>query len=171
MRSHDSAGPLPFDERNTEDFVANTNKIEAALVIIAADHAQPVTKGNLSKLSGVHRNTLRNRALATSEQGSDGWPYSALAEIIRSRKASGTEEELTHVRAAASREDKIVELERRLALSRYQVASWHSRAIELKRERDEARRNVDLLLSQAQNLKSEVDRLRMQSTKNVKVVR
>lgn len=162
---------LPFDEKNARDFIEITNKIEAALAIIGTDNTQAATKANLAKLSGVHRNTLRHRAImagANELVGGQGWPYSALEEIKRSRSSTSA---AAHPMFEETLEDRVGDLERRLSLSRYQVSSWHSRVVELKRERDEARRNVGLLLDQTKSLKVEVERLRKLATQNIKVMK
>lgn len=166
--------PLPFAERNADDFAEYTRRIQVALDIISRDRRQPATKANLAKLSGVHRNTLRHRS--QSEVGSKkqndtfGWPYSALSEIVRQRKRQEIEDVEATV-PAASLDERVKYLEQRLAKSRYQVASWYNRSIELKRERDEARRSIALLMGQQKHLKEEVDHLRKQLVQKIRVVK
>lgn len=72
---------------------------------------------------------------------------------------------------AASLDERVKYLEQRLAKSRYQVASWYNRSIELKRERDEARRSIALLMGQQKHLKEEVDHLRKQLVQKIRVVK
>ena len=168
---------LPFDEKNAEDFSAYTSRIQRALKRIEQSQQEAVTKANLARLSGVHRNTLRHRALmscpaehhAKANAADYGWPYSALLEISRARKQRKTK--TVQVTPEQKREDEVGRLEKQLAKSRYQVAGWFNRTLELKQERDEARRSVNLLMEERKRLTAENERLRRQHVANIKSVK
>lgn len=170
------ADALPFDEKNAEDFFAYTRKIQEGLELIEQDPRQAVTKANLARLSGVHRNTLRHRALMAcptehrdkTNAADFGWPYSSLMEIARARRRSATD--APQASPEQTLEDKIKQLEQQLAKSRHQVAAWFHRTVELKRERDEARRSITLLAEQQKRLKEENERLRKQNVANINSV-
>ena len=169
---------LPFDGRNAEDFFEITKKIQEALDLIRKDKQLPPTKSTLARLSGVHRNTLRHRALMScppehlGKKGAAtyGWPYSALSEISVARERSKIRE-AEEAPQEATLEDKLSMLEQQLAKSRHQVSVWFNRTIDLKRERDEAWRHVALMADRQKTLVEENERLRRQLTQNLKVVK
>ncbi|HEY3525776.1 MAG TPA: hypothetical protein VGK47_06245 [Nitrososphaeraceae archaeon] len=163
---------LPFDEKNVADYSALTKKISTALEVIEKDRNEPATKSNLARLSGVHRNTLRNRALGDSRDGKmdNGWPLQALANIKRERSRKNKEgnEELPH---KLSIEDELLQLNKELEKRDYVATKWWHRTMEIKRERDTANRQVQILLEQSKNNKEEIDRLRKQLQKSMRVIR
>lgn len=169
---------LTFDEKNEKDYIEYTERINFALGIIAKEHKQPATKSNLARLSGVHRNTLRNRAImdcpaelrGRQDAANFGWPYSVLAEIIAARKSAVLDKGET-ISEISILELKVKKLEQQLGMSRHQVAAWFNRAIQLKRERDEARRSVELLASNQRMLKEEVSDLRKKLVQSIKVLK
>jgi hypothetical protein len=163
--------PLPFDERNAEDFLDTTRRIDNALTAIEKTHG-PVTKANLARLSEVHRNTLYNRARSTSPDNDpeNGWPFTALNKIKKSRIQPAINE-IPKEQKERSHESEILRLRTHLAKSRYVAGTWFHRTLKLKQERDEARRQVDLLLSHSETLRNEIDMLRQQRQKTIKVVK
>lgn len=64
-----------FDTKNEIDFEENTTKIISALEKIRKDVNLKLTIKTLSELTGIHRNTLRNRV----------WPIQKLDEIKSER--------------------------------------------------------------------------------------
>lgn len=162
--------PLPFDEKNAQDYVEITRKIRDALGKIRRDKHLAATKVNLARLSGVHRNTLYNRAVNSSPDDcpDNGWPFRDLAEIkkARSRPAFAAAEE----QRTPSPEDQAQSLQKQLGKSRYIAGTWFHRALELKQQRDEARRQIELLMEQIERHKREIERLRKQAVGTIKVV-
>jgi len=65
-----------FDEQNLEDFQDITERINEALLKISSDRSIKATITELASISGVHRNTIRNRA----------WPVERLNTIKANRK-------------------------------------------------------------------------------------
>lgn len=173
---------LPFDEKNAEDYVENTRKINEALETIESDQSLAPTKANLARLSGLNRNTLYNRSRLTcpperkgeASAADFGWPYRRLLEIKKERIRE------TLVRATKpsiedSLENKVNHCQIQLDKSRYVAGSWFSRALDLKKERDVARREADLLRKRLgereKSYSEEVGRLRKQLQQSIKAVR
>lgn len=65
-----------FEGRNREDFDQNTEALSMALQAIASDKKLKATISELSRVSGIHRNTIRNRR----------WPSERLEAIKEQRK-------------------------------------------------------------------------------------
>jgi uncharacterized phage infection (PIP) family protein YhgE len=98
--------PLPFDEKNQEDFIKLTERILDALEKISKNKAIPATQEKLRELSGCSRKTLHNRI----------WPVIKLKEIKAARKASNedkpkkiTPEHRLDVEVHINRETQLVE--------------------------------------------------------------
>lgn len=163
---------LPFDERNAQDYREITSRIEEALAVLKRDVRQPATKSNLARLSCVHRNTLYNRAMTSSPDGNpnNGWPFAPLREIKKARTRSQTSAGPTTDSASSGAGRNALSVSDRLARSRYEAGRWFHRSLELKKERDEARRQTQLMLSKIDSLEDEVARLRKQLVESVKVV-
>lgn len=69
--SEENRTPLPFDERNQQDFLLVTKRIQDALEKMATDRRLKRTEANLAKLAGCSRGTLRNRE----------WPMAQLRKL------------------------------------------------------------------------------------------
>ena len=68
-----------YDNKNEEDFHDNTDLIVSKLDEIEKDKTLKSTISQLSELTGLHRNTIRDRE----------WPITRLKEIKEKRKKSG----------------------------------------------------------------------------------
>jgi len=173
---------LPFDEKNVQDFLENTRKINEALQIIENDPRLAPSKANLARHSGLNRNTLYNRSLMTCpaarkgepNSANFGWPYSQLLEIKKARRRPSADKAAEPTKEQ-SLEDKIRQFQKQLDKSRHVAGAWFNRALNLKRERDVARREAELLRKQLHNLKvshvEEVDRLHKQLKQSIKAVK
>lgn len=117
--------PLPFDKKNAEDFFKVSKAIQDALEIIRQDVALKPSRSVLSKLSGIHRNTLRNRK----------WPIEELVRIKEDRLKKGTDSgksKTAHEKKLL--QDTVDDLKKRLDLSREEVSKWFHQAEEYKTE-------------------------------------
>ena len=130
--------PLSFDKKNAEDFFAASKVIQDSLEKIRQDqHLQP-NQTTLAKLSGLHRNTLRNRK----------WPLDELEKIKQGRISS----EIADIKGKLPNEKKVLvdsarQLELKLHMSRDEVAKWFHRASALEKELEELK-DINHLLKQ-----------------------
>lgn len=81
MMNMDTSAPLPFDERNQQDFMLVTKSIQDALQQMANDRRLKRTEINLAKLAGCSRGTLRNRK----------WPIEQLQKLKEEARSSPDE--------------------------------------------------------------------------------
>lgn len=65
-----------YDDRNHEDYEANTSTINNALLEISKNKKLKATVTQLSKMTGIHRNTITNRI----------WPVQKIKQIKEKRK-------------------------------------------------------------------------------------
>jgi len=70
-----------YDQKNSEDYEMNTLSINKALLEIEQDPKLKATIAQLSKMTGIHRNTITNR----------DWPIQKLKEIKDKRKLKDEE--------------------------------------------------------------------------------
>lgn len=160
----------PFDRKNAEDYEEITHNIQAALEKLRSDKTLAATRVNLAQLSGVHRNTLYNRAACSAPDGNvdNGWPLRELAAIKKARKFQPLAEPVEL--AGMSVEQTAARLSARLEKSRYEAGRWFHRSVELKRQRDEARRQIELLVKESDRYKREIEDLRKQVLGQIRVV-
>lgn len=154
--------PLPFDKKNAEDFLGVTKSIQDAMNKIADDPRQKATIANLSKLSGVHRNTIAHR----------GWPKEEL-DKIRSERADA-ERNINSSESAKADRDKQEkkDLAESLKLSRDESAKWfhlYQQAIGVS---EEMKRQMALLNERIASSQEELHKVRQQSksTSNVRTL-
>ena len=76
MQSAKERDSFPFDERNQDDFVQITKRIQDALEQFAKDRRLKRTEANLARLADCSRGTLRNRA----------WPLVQLQKLKEEAK-------------------------------------------------------------------------------------
>jgi chromosome segregation ATPase len=130
---------LPFDERNQQDFLDVTGRIEAALEAMRNDRRLKKTEANLAKLSQCSRGTLRNR----------GWPIETLRKLKLESKAT------TEASAAVTQEreeTRVARYKQQLALSRDELMSW-------KFKHDDLALRVETLQGQNRGYASRVEAL------------
>lgn len=149
-----------FDSKNQEEFDQNTEALSKALLAIASDKKLKTTISELSRITGIHRNTIRNRQ----------WPAQRLEAIKEQRSL----EEISRKLKQEKRQDPVSVLTEKLEKSRLEVVYWfnkrneaeetvHSFEVRLNNLRDS--RDLYLQLSErAQleitDLKREVERLK-----------
>lgn len=110
--STDTKAPLPFDERNQQDFMLVTKRIQDALEQMANDRRLKRTETNLAKLAGCSRGTLRNRK----------WPMEQLQKLKEEVRSAKEEAE---VEPRATREKARVERYReQLMKNRDELLFW-----------------------------------------------
>lgn len=102
-----------FDSKNQEDFDQNTEALSKALFAIASDIKLKTTISELSRISGIHRNTIRNR----------GWPAQRLEAIKEQRVL----EELSRKLKKEKRQDPVSVLSEKLEKSRLEVVYWFNK--------------------------------------------
>lgn len=147
---------LSYDEKNQQDFDGNTDLIHDALDKISSTASLKSTISQLSELTGLHRNTLRDRE----------WPIERINKIKEERK----------VRAELQKPDKkdqVKELESQLDKACKEVVLWFTKfkekeqsfsRLELQRDRLTEARNFyqkELMLERdkVKNLEEEVLRI------------
>ena len=96
MMSADTKANLPFDERNQQDFMLVTKRIQDALELMANDRRVKRTETNLARLAGCSRGTLRNRQ----------WPMEQLQKLKDEARAA---KEQVEIEPRATREKAQVE--------------------------------------------------------------
>lgn len=106
-----------FESRNKEDFDQNTEALSKALQVIASDNKLKATISELSRISGIHRNTIRNRR----------WPSERLEAIKEQRRL----EELRIKLKKEKRQDPVSVLAEKLEKSRLEVVYWFNKRNEL----------------------------------------
>lgn len=99
-----------FDKKNQEDFDRNTEVITNGLMAIAANGSIKATAAELSRITGIHRNTLRQRI----------WPLQRLKAIKENRVIEEIRRRQTKAKAA----DPVSVLTSKLEASRREVLHW-----------------------------------------------
>ena len=99
-----------FDAANQIDFDRNTEVLTQGLLRIASDKSLKPTAAELSRITGIHRNTIRQRQ----------WPVERLEAIKENRRAEVIAEK---VKAEKKKDPKSILLER-LEKSRLEVLYW-----------------------------------------------
>lgn len=154
-----SAGQA-FDTKNQEDFDRNTETLTNGLMQIAGSVKLKPTVAELSRISGIHRNTIRQRI----------WPGQRLLAIKESRAV----EELRKKLAKEKKADPLTVLTDKLQASRLEVLHWfnYSNALSEKRMKLKEELAIQLdskafyvkrvgeLNQKNQGLQAEIDRLR-----------
>lgn len=147
-----------FVQKNEEDFVDVTERINEALLQIASDPKIKATQTKLADLAGVHRNTISNRE----------WPLERLASIKAEREA-----EINRSRSYESGPTKEKQLSEQVKQARLETLYWfnkyqdavalHEGSAEnvkfLARTRDEYRNKIANLEQQFADLKQEYERV------------
>jgi chemotaxis regulatin CheY-phosphate phosphatase CheZ len=103
---------LPFDERNQQDFMLVTKRIQDALEKMGNDRRIKRTETNLAKLAECSRGTLRNRK----------WPMAQLEKLKEEARSAKVEVE---VEPKATREKARVErYKEQLMKNRDELLFW-----------------------------------------------
>lgn len=109
-----------YDQKNKEDFEANTLTLNNALREIKSNKKLKATVAQLSEMTGIHRNTITNRA----------WPVQTLKQIKKDRKI---EKELHEEQANQNTKDTKRSLEEKLQQTQNEVVYWFNEYKDMKR--------------------------------------
>ncbi|MFV5590821.1 hypothetical protein [Acinetobacter variabilis] len=104
-----------YDQKNSEDHETNTLSINKALLEIEQDPKLKATIAQLSKMTGIHRNTITNR----------DWPIQKLKEIKDKRKLKD-EESKNHMVVNE------ISLGEKLVLTQNEVIYWFNQYQDIK---------------------------------------
>tara|TARA_Y100000588_G_C14277872_1_gene935311 strand:+ start:5769 stop:6275 length:507 start_codon:yes stop_codon:yes gene_type:complete len=88
-----------FDDKNREDFDANTKAITDALLVIENDKKRPASLAEVARLTGLHRNTLSNRSIVVGTlelQTTVSDEISRIKKVKRAQKEGDKETEKQH---------------------------------------------------------------------------
>ncbi|MDD2741088.1 MAG: hypothetical protein PHV02_02380 [Rhodocyclaceae bacterium] len=141
--STDTKASLPFDERNQQDFMLVTKRIQDALEQMTNDCRLKRTETNLAKLADRSRGTLRNRQ----------WPMEQLQKL---KEASRAAKEQVEVEPRTTREKARVERYReQLMKNRDELLFW-------KYKHNALRDLVETLESQRDTYKKRAEELEAQ---------
>ncbi|MFV3329557.1 hypothetical protein ACNFIA_01340 [Pseudomonas sp. NY15437] len=99
-----------FDERNKKDFDKNTEMLTEGLLRIASEKSLKATVAELSRITGIHRNTIRQRK----------WPLERLDAIKDNRELDALAEK---IKVEKKKDAKSI-LSDRLEKSRLEVLYW-----------------------------------------------
>ncbi|MCT8088728.1 hypothetical protein H0920_01290 [Acinetobacter sp. C_4_1] len=109
-----------YDQKNSEDYEANTLIINNALLAISNNKKLKVTVAQLSKMTGIHRNTISNRV----------WPAQKLKQIKREREAEAQAHE-TQTRLKTNDVKDL--LDENLNQARNEIIYWFNEYQDMKR--------------------------------------
>lgn len=152
--------PQAFDSKNKDDFDKYTEALNKALASIASDRKLDATVALLSKLTGIHRNTIRNRQ----------WPVQKLENIKDQRRL----EDISRLRKKDKKQDPVSILSEKLEKSRLEVVYWFNqfrdaehtatsfekRLINLRDSRDTYLKLAESRLAEINELRSDIVKLR-----------
>ena len=143
MTSVDAPITLPFDERNQQDFVQTTKRIQDALQKLSTDRRLKLTEANLARLADCSRGTLRNRK----------WPIQQLQVLKVAAKKLVEANILEGPEPRAARERSRVDRYReQLDMSRDELLIW-------KRRHDDLLAKVETIEAQRDTLKRRCEAL------------
>lgn len=114
-----------YDQKNQEQYDKNTEKIWSALDAIRKDKKLKVTKDQVSKLTGLHRNTL-------SGKGSRDWVGLEL-DIIKKQRQEGLK------RSQITQKQQEQNLQVLLDQSKLEILHWFTKYSESERELEKLR--------------------------------
>jgi bisphosphoglycerate-independent phosphoglycerate mutase (AlkP superfamily) len=142
MTSMDSL-TLPFDERNQQDFMLVTKRIQDALEKMANDCRIKRTETNLAKLAECSRGTLRNRK----------WPMAQLGKL--KEEARSVKDEVAVEPKATREKARIERYKEQLMKNRDELLFW-------KYKHDALRDLVETLEGQRDTYKRRAEALEVQ---------
>jgi hypothetical protein len=118
------SGRSAFDQKNKEDFDRYSEMLSQSLLDIAGNKSLKATVAELSRLTGIHRNTIRQRV----------WPLERLESIKENRRLEVLRQQVSKKNPV----DPVVLLTEKLEAARVEVLHWFTQA---KSAEDEARVN------------------------------
>lgn len=130
-----------YDEKNQLDYDENTRKLNNALNEISKNISLKATIQEVSRLSGVSRNTVADR----------GFPKTRLKEIKEQREKKALENKVqkqTELETITEERDKIAK----------EVVHWFSEFVKAKDDRDDFERQLQRSIDNASYYKREFDK-------------
>lgn len=130
-----------YDEKNQLDYDENTRKLNNALNEISKNISLKATIQEVSRLSGVSRNTVADR----------GFPKTRLKEIKEQREKKALENKVqkqTELETITEERDKIAK----------EVVYWFSEFVKAKDDRDDFERQLQRSIDNASYYKREFDK-------------
>ena len=109
-----------YSQKNSDSFEAVTSALNNALIDIENDKKLKPTTAQLSKMTGIHRNTISNRV----------WPVQKLNQIKDTRKA---EEKLHKEKTRANTTDVKNTIEAKLSRAQNEAIYWFNEYQDIKR--------------------------------------
>lgn len=106
--------PRAFDQKNKDDFDQYTELLTRALFDIGANESLKATVAELSRLTGMHRNTIRQRV----------WPLERLEIIKENRRIEVLRKKVSNKKPV----DPMVVLTEKLESARIEVLHWFTEA-------------------------------------------
>jgi hypothetical protein len=106
--------PRAFDQKNKDDFDQYTELLTRALFDIGANESLKATVAELSRLTGMHRNTIRQRV----------WPLERLEIIKENRRIEVLRNKVSNKKPV----DPMVVLTEKLESARIEVLHWFTEA-------------------------------------------
>ncbi|WP_144175590.1 hypothetical protein [Pseudomonas sp. Kh13] len=103
-----------FDQKNKEDFDRYSELLAKALLDIAANDSLKATAAELSRLTGIHRNTIRQRV----------WPLARLETIKENRRIEVLRQQVTKNKPV----DPVALLTEKLENARLEILHWFTKA-------------------------------------------
>ena len=129
-----------FERRNNEDFEANTLAIEIALREIEQNKKLKPTISQLSKMTGIHRNTLSNRVS----------PIQRLKQIKQARKIEKSKEN----EDSSTKIDPLKVLEEKVNNLQIEAVYWFNQYQDLKFSHDHLQKQYKQLKESQQYYKN-----------------
>jgi chromosome segregation ATPase len=149
--------PAALQEKNEQEFIKVTRRIQEALARIKDDPKLKATQDVLAQLADCSRGTINNRK----------WPLDRLREIKTARKAA--KQPITDESTSTAKiESRIERYKERLYDSREEVLIWKARYDEVGERLAQAQNLNRVLQSRLEAVEQEISRLR--STPVSKVV-
>lgn len=153
----ESGIPTALQEKNAQEFVEVTRRIQEALARIESDPKLKATQDALAQLADCSRGTLNNRR----------WPLERLREIKDARKAP--KQPITDESAAAVKvESRIDRYKEQLYNSREEVLVWKARYDEANERLSEALNVTRVLQARLKAAEDEIANLRSNSGQKVR---
>lgn len=142
-----------FDKKNQDDFDSNTEVITNGLMAIASNDSVKATVAELSRITGIHRNTLRQRI----------WPVQRLKAIKENRVIAEIRQRQAKTKAA----DPVSVLSAKLEASRREVLHWFDQYHNANDRADQLSARVDFIkhiIPKYEALRAERDRQLLELT-------
>ena len=145
-----------FDQKNKEDFDRYSELLAQALLDIAANDSLKATAAELSRLTGIHRNTIRQRV----------WPLERLETIKENRRIDVLLQQVTKKKPV----DPVVLLTEKLENARVEILHWFTKCKDAEEEHQKSERKYINMVSSRdtyQNLLADANKRLLDSQKEI----